>query len=229
MAFSVTADPVKFDEAIAYFKKRHPSVDVDELQAWAEERAFTIAGVAELDVVAQVLDELEKSVTAGTPFADFKKAVAESLERAWEANDATPSNAGARIETIFRTNVQKSYNAGRWRQIRDPEIVKFRPFLMFDAVLDSRTTEVCAERDGTVLPADDPWWEANNPPLHFNCRASLRSLTEGEAERRGVDDAPPDAPETDDGFGSAPDDDTWEPSADDYPRELWNSYQAKTG
>lgn len=229
MAFNVTADPGKFKEALDWFKKRYPSIDIGTLRKWAADRAFIIAGVAELDVVTQVHNEIQRAIDDGTGFDDFKKSVTDSLESAWQNNDATPTNVGWRVETIFRTNIQKSYNAGRWQQIHDPDVLEYRPYLMFDAILDSRTTDICQERNGTILPADDDFWNSNNPPLHFNCRSSLRSLSQAEGDRRGVSDSAPDVEDAADGFGSAPDDDAWEPSAADYPRELWNIYREKTG
>ena len=42
--------------------------------------------------------------------------------------------------------------------------------LRYTAVLDGRTTEICAHHDGTVYSADDKRFV---PPLHWNCRSVL--------------------------------------------------------
>ena len=47
----------------------------------------------------------------------------------------------------------------------------------FSAIMDDRTTEMCAERHGLVMRLDDPRLPENTPPLHFRCRSLLLSLT----------------------------------------------------
>jgi hypothetical protein len=39
------------------------------------------------------------------------------------------------------------------------------------------------EQVGTVLPVDDPFWDTHYPPIGFNCRCGVRSLSESELER----------------------------------------------
>lgn len=135
-------------------------------------------------------------------YQDFVKAVGEKLERAWGKKGAT------RLETIFRTNVQSAYGAGRYAQLTDPDVLRTRPYWLYDAVLDSRTSSLCRGLNGTIRPADDPFWDTHVPPLHFSCRSGLRSLTRQQAEARGVTETPPTAPPAA-GFGSRPDPEAW--------------------
>ena len=55
----------------------------------------------------------------------------------------------------------------------DPDIVQIRPYRLFGAVMDSRTSAVCEACDGTVLPVDDPWWRDTFRPV--TTRAGLAS------------------------------------------------------
>jgi hypothetical protein len=96
-----------------------------------------------------------------------------------------------------------AYNAGRYAQANDPDTRTLRPFWQFDAVTDARTTPGCRAANGTVRPADDPWWSHNLPPRHFNCRATFHPLTRRQAERMGITEKPP-AIKADDGFGGPP-------------------------
>ncbi len=210
----VSADPTRPEEAIAWFRARVPLTrdEWDTLTAKVRRKAFTVSGVALLDVVAEVWESLTKALEDGTPYEEWKKEVREKLEAAWGRRD------GHRLETIFRTNVQMAYQSGRWAQLQDPEVRATHPYLMYDAVLDNRTTEICRTRNGTVLPADDPWWYRNWPPLHFNCRSGVRPLTEAEAARRTI--GRPDTVPPQDGFGSAPEFWEWSPDPKDYPPEL---------
>ncbi len=171
------------------------------LDAEARNRAFTVSGVAELDLVSDVWRAIDSAVANGETLADFKTRVAADLESMWGGSNP------ARLETIFRTNVQSAYSTGRYIQNNKPEVKATHPFSKFSAILDGRTTDICEECDGTILPTDDPWWADHQPPLHFNCRSDVSALTPEEAEELGVDDAPP-AVDPDSGFGvpgAAPD------------------------
>ncbi len=163
--WTVTADLGRFSEALAHFLDRVVLTDVERksIPKIARTRAFWVAGATQLETVQFVHDELTKSIERGTPFSEFKKAVSEKLTKAWGKENP------ARVETILRNAAQSSYNSGRWHQMRDPAVLKFRPFWMFDAVLDSRSSPICPPLDNTVLAADDPFWDSHLPPLHHRC------------------------------------------------------------
>ena len=219
-----TADPARFDEAVEWFRTRFPVTDeiLEALGKYAGTRAWGVAGVAQLDVVLDVFKELETSIAEGKTLAEFKKAMGPKLKKAWG------KDRPHRVETIFRTNMQKAYNAGRWKQIRDPDVIRTRPYLMFDAILDSRTSDICRKRNKTVLPADDPYWLHNNPPLHHRCRSSLRAMRKSEANRFGINKRPPIADDPGKGFGQAPEaDPPNEPDPAKYPDDLFEIYAQK--
>jgi SPP1 gp7 family putative phage head morphogenesis protein len=209
-----------FEAAVAWFRERVPltSQEWAKLTAEARARAFTVANVTQLDVVTEAWRALDAAIAQGTTFADFKATVGEDLAAAWGGEDAT------RLETIFRTNVQLAYNAGRYQQQTDPDVLDARPFWRFSAVLDSRTSRICSPLHGTTMPAAHPWWSNHQPPLHFNCRSTVISLTEEQAKTAGVTDEAPDV-EPQDGFGNllAP----YEPDLSDRPAALASAYEAK--
>lgn len=159
---------VPFDEAIESFRRRVPMRKERWLkrQAEAKQRAFTVAGVASADVLTDVWLALDDSIARGATFEEFKALVAEKLTTEWAG---TVANPGHRVETIFRTNALTAYSAGAYEQRNDPVVKRRRPYLQFRAVGDQRTTDICRELDGKVLPADDPFWASHTPPLHFQC------------------------------------------------------------
>ena len=217
--------PDSFDEAVAWFRDRLPisDGDIEDLEAFAGDQAFTVAGVAQLDVVTDVWEAIETALTTGTDLDDFKAAIADRLEAAWAGSVDNPP---ARIDTIFRTNLQSSYAAGRYQQMTDPAVAKHRPYWLFDAVVDKDTSEICKVCASVCLPADDPWWETHYPPLHFNCRSVVTTLTEDQADKRGVTRAPPhELPQA--GFGKSPGAAPWTPEKADYPAPLWSAFQDK--
>jgi SPP1 gp7 family putative phage head morphogenesis protein len=222
MSRAVTADVEEFPEAAEFFRSRFPVTGAiaDALGAYAGPRAWTIAGVAQLDVVLTVWESLLRALEAGTPFADWKREIEDTLTQAWGKRNSP------RLETIFRNATSSSYNAGRWRQMNEPAIVAVRPYVMFDGIDDSRQSEICNERDGTIVPLHDAWVSANHPPLHHRCRSSLRNLTEREALRRGVTKKETTT-DPQEGFGKTPDQDQWRPDPSKYPRDLFDEYQLK--
>lgn len=184
----------------------------------ARSRAFAVSGVADLDVVSQVWGEIDRAVDGGESYQDFAMRVTEVLADAWGGEDP------ARLETIFRTNVQSTYSAGRWYQNSLPAVRASHPYSQFVAVLDSRTTDICEGLHGTVLRSDDPFWSTHQPPLHFACRSDIVPLTEDEANEEGVDEKAPDG-DADVGFGAA--DDEWVPDVSSRPPELASLYELK--
>lgn len=214
------ADPMRFEEAVRAFRARVPMLDDDfyDLVESARSKAFTVAAVTQLDIVHDVWRALDKAIADGTSFEDFKREVGAKLTSEWGRENP------ARLETIFRTNVQAAYGAGRVTQLRSPAVLKRRPFWRFSAILDARTSPICSPLAGLVLPADDPFWNTHQPPLHFNCRSTLIALTRGQAEDFGVDDPPPNAP-AQDGFGNVSED--WEPDLERYPEPLQAAYRKK--
>jgi hypothetical protein len=63
----------------------------------------------------------------------------------------------------------RSYESGRARGWRTPQISERLWGLHYSAVLDSRTTELCRGLDGTTLPTGDVFWKQWTPPNHYNC------------------------------------------------------------
>lgn len=182
MPIEASAEFNRFDAALAWFRERLALSDEEyrALERWAHQNAFWMKGVSDLRLVQDVSDEIARALDTGEPFAEFKKRVADKLAKAW--GGANPH----RVQTIWINNLQRAYNAGRYKAASNPAAKRFRPFWMYDAVLDSKTTIICKERDSTVLSADDPWWDSNYPPLHHRCRSAVRALTRRQAERKGL-------------------------------------------
>jgi SPP1 gp7 family putative phage head morphogenesis protein len=219
------ADPDRFEQAIRHFRRRVPMTDPEfrSLLEAETERAFWVAGVTEGSVVQDVFDSLERAIRDGTTIDDFKADVGASLAESWEGEDA------ARLETVFRTNLMSSYNGGRHEAFSDPEVREARPYLRFDAVGDSRTSDICEALDGKVLPADDPFWNRHTPPLHHNCRSVLTPLDPDEAHDEGIS---PGAPDTGDaapaeGFGRPPTPEEATPDLSGFDKDLASVLRAR--
>lgn len=227
MPWDVSADVVDFDEAIAFFREKVPmtKAEFDALDEVAQKQAFTVAGVTELDMVADVWDAIDSAISTGTDLETFKAAIGDSIKAAWEAD--SKGNGAWRAETVFRTNVQGAYAAGRYAQQTDPDALADRPYWMFDLVEDGRECDICGPCDGVTLPADDPWWNEHRPLLHMNCRCDVQSLTDEQVNGKngvGADEKGPDV-EAADGFGGPPILGDWKPESGEYPAQLWDAFE----
>jgi SPP1 gp7 family putative phage head morphogenesis protein len=204
MAWRVSPQPLRFEEAVAWFRQKVilSEAEFRQLTEEARRRAFTVAGMAQTEVLAALWESLAQALEHGTPYEEWRRSVLPRLEAAWLGESSH------RLKIIFQTNILSAYAAGRYHQLSDPDVLRGRPFWMFDAVLDSRTSEGCRGLNGLVLPATHPFWDRNYPPRHYGCRSGVRSLTRADAERRGVADAAPPAV-ADPGFGSRPRPEEW--------------------
>lgn len=219
------ADPDRYEEAVRALRRRVPMTDPEFRALEAEElkNAFWVAGVTEARAVQEIQDALVRAVEQGTTLDDFKADAGQRLAEAWGGEDAP------RLETVFRTNVMGAYNAGRSEIFDDPDVQEARPYLRFDAVGDSRTSDICEAMDGKIYPADDPIWKTHTPPLHPNCRSIVTPLTAEEAGEEGVAKGRPDteaAPA--DGFGR-PAEREEEPDLDQFDDDIARVVREKLG
>ncbi len=222
MPWKVRADPLRFEEAEAFLRQKVPLTQQEyrALTLQEAQQAFTVAGVAQLDLIHETLQSLQTALEAGTPYEEWTRSIGPRLSAAW--GGAKPW----RLELIFRQNILGAYAAGRYQQQTDPQVRAVRPYWMYDAVLDSGTTPICRGLNGLIRPADDPAWERIYPPNHFGCRAGVRSLTAREAEARGGVTPLPPGLEVPPGFARPPTA-RWEPDPAKYPPELWEALQGK--
>lgn len=223
--------PLQFDEAIKFFREKGLVVSpLSWRDVWAEEhvRAFTVARVAAMDVLEDIRAEVDRAIEAGVTLKDFKASLGEVLARkGWLTPPAElpeeilPDGTVRkrltpwRLETIFRTNVQSAYSTGRYRQML--ENAPRRPWWMYDAVGDYRTRPSHAAMDGRVYRYDHPIWDKWYPPNGFNCRCTVRTLSDRDMDRRGLKQSVrPPAVEPDEGFAYNPGRAKWQPDLNKY-------------
>lgn len=222
MAWAVTADVEEFSEAAQWFRSKFPVTErvANALGDYAGPRAFTVAGVEQLEVVNATFDSLAKAISSGIPFEQWKTQVEDQLTEAWGKKDS------ARIETVFRNATSQAFNAGRWRQMNEPSVLAFRPYGMFDGVVDSHQSAFCKAWDGKILPLERFAELGACPQCHHRCRSQIRNMRESDALRRGVTINLPNETAAE-GFGQAPTENEWRPDPSKYPRELFDEYQLK--
>lgn len=175
-----------YEKAVEWFraKKVMPRAQFDALSDAVKRKAFTVAGLANKTMLLATREELAKRVAGGADLRDFKKFAKDRLISAgW-----TPSSP-SHVETIFRTNVMGTYGAGRFAQMSSPNALALRPYWQILTVNDGPPRQRSTHRavHGWVLRADDQIWAKLWTPFGFNCRCRIRSISEAQLRRLGVE------------------------------------------
>lgn len=169
--------PGTFAEAVEWAKSRGVVLPAEFYGVIADEakgKAFTVSGLAGLTQIQTAMDSLTVALETGETFEAWQKRIAPEL-------DLTVPH----LETVFRNFMQQAYNAGRWKQFE--KNAANRPYLLFSAINDARTTAICRQRNGIIRRVDDSFWRRNSPQCHHNCRSVLIPLSESQARARSKD------------------------------------------
>lgn len=186
------------EEAVKYLEAKGYQLSWNwwEMQRDQYARAFTVAKVARLDILEDIRAAVETVLKEGKTERWFRQELEETLKRkGWwgKAVDVDPTTMEAqlyqagsprRLQTIYRTNLQTAYMAGRMRQF-DAEKDR-APYWQYIAVLDAKTRPAHEALNGKVFRIDDPATDLIFPPSGFNCRCRARNLSERELQRRGL-------------------------------------------
>lgn len=186
------------EKALAFFRAKGLARSFAWQDMWQAEHdsAFTVAKMAQLDLLRDVRAAVDKAIDTGMTFDGFRDILEPRLVEAgwWGKAEMTDPLTGEqklvqlgsprRLRTIFETNIRTAYSAGHWQEIQETKADA--PYLMYDAVDDDRTREEHAAWDEKVLPADDPWWFSHMPPNGWNCRCGVIQLSADQVESMGL-------------------------------------------
>ena len=92
------------------------------------------------------------------------------------------------FQTEYDSAVSSAQMAKKWAEIQQNK--DRLGILEFDAVMDGRTTELCAGLNGVRKSADDAFWDTYYPPNHYNCRSTVRQQSGGATTPDGDIDYP---------------------------------------
>ncbi|EPW1436739.1 phage minor head protein [Salmonella enterica subsp. diarizonae serovar 16:z10:e,n,x,z15] len=183
-------------DAIEYFESKGYAIGFNwyDVQAQANAKAFTVAGVLKLDILADIQNGLKPALNDGDTERDIERKLLPLLEqKGWMGKGlvADPETGELwgkrltprRIGTIFSTNIQSSYAAGRWKQQVANKTE--RPYWQRVAVMDLHTRPRHALLNGFTAAADSPVWDYFYTPDGYGCRCRIRAFTRAQVEARG--------------------------------------------
>ena len=185
------------EKAVEYFKSKGYTFSWDWYDTWQEShaKAFTVAKAMRLDILQDIREMVQKSIQEGITLQEFKKQLEPKLRaKGWWGRKMIMDAEGRasevqlgsphRLKTIYQTNLQTAYNAGRYKEMM--ENADDRPYWQYVAVMDSRTRPSHAALNGKVFRYDDPFWDTHYPPLGFRCRCRVRALSGNNLKDRGI-------------------------------------------
>ncbi|WP_257835317.1 phage minor head protein [Burkholderia glumae] len=185
-------------KAIEYLRSKGYTIFWDWEALWqdAQAKAFTVAKVTRLDILQDIRNAVETAISEGKTLRWFAKELTPILQsKGWwgkqehvdqDTGEITEVQLGSpwRLQTIYRTNLQTAYMAGRYAgQMAN---VDDRPYWMYVAILDSRTRPSHRAMNGQVFRYDDPFWQSFYPPNGWGCRCRTVALSHDEIVVRGI-------------------------------------------
>ncbi len=152
----------------------------ERLTAYLTEKSKDIAKLSYGDTMLMLNNHMSDVIKTGISIKSFEKVIKKDAIFGRVEQKKLVKNYW---ETVYRTNVSSAYNAGKYDQQTSNTRVKY---LQYVAVGDDRTTDICLELDGTILPADDAFWDMYYPPNHFNCRSLVIAISKAKAKLRNI-------------------------------------------
>lgn len=184
MASDAQYGNLSFDEAIKLFRSKVnlPTRAWDDVLAAQHDRAFMIAGATKTALLEDFRAAVDKAVRGESTLADFRKDFDKIVAaHGWSYN----GQRGWRSKVIFDTNVRQSYNCGREAQMSDPDLQQLRPYLEYMPSDSLRPRPLHKSWVGTILPANDPWWNTHKPMNGWGCKCKVFMLSERDLQARG--------------------------------------------
>jgi Phage Mu protein F like protein len=175
---------ISFTEALDYLSEK-TNLDTDsyiEGQGLIQDVAFTVAA-AKGQLLQDIRDALDRSISNGESVDKFLvrfNNIAASYTDDWPLKGGN-SWRGA---LIYQQNIRQAYNAGRYAQMTDPDVMKLRPYWQWRHGNSEAPRLNHLALDGRVFRADSlPF----HPPAGFNCACSVFSLSQRDVDKRGLE------------------------------------------
>jgi hypothetical protein len=168
-----------FEEQLAFFKAKLnlPTERWDDIMRSAHDRAFVVAGAANADLLADLNAAVQRGIETGSGLAAFRKDFQQIVQKhGWTGwtGEGTAAGEAWRTRIIYQTNTATSYAAGRWQQLKNPQLLKVKPYWQYvhaDGVAHPRPLHVSWH--GLVLPHDHEFWTTHFPPNGWMCHCRV--------------------------------------------------------
>lgn len=182
-------------EAADFFAAKQLRPAFDYRDVWREEHAisFTVAKAVQMDVLGDIQDALQESLSEGETFEQFRKSLTPKLQAAgwWGKREMTDPETGEvkmvqlgsprRLRTIYDANIRTAHAAGQWERIQRSK--SMLPYLLYELGPSKEHRPEHAAWAGIILPVDHVFWKTHFTPNGYGCKCRIRQVSRLEAER----------------------------------------------
>ena len=156
-----------YDETLTMLEARLllTATQTEQLRMIYTDQAMFVLSEAQRGAEAEIVRALQDIVREGL----HVQAGTARLRQAMSAAGVSPRSPHL-VETLFRTQTQLSYSAGRSLMNRQPGIDEELWGYTYYTAGDDRVRPNHAAMDGITLPKGDPFWRTSTPPNGYNCR-----------------------------------------------------------
>lgn len=186
------------EEAIRFFRSKGFRIGFSWLDVFREEhvRAFTVAKAMTMSLLEDIRAAVDAAIADGTTLETFRQELRPKLEAAgwWGRKRMIDPADGQsklvqlgsprRLKTIFNANLRSAYQAGKWERIQRTKAAF--PFLEYNSLMDGHERPQHHAWHGTILPADDPWWDTHYGPCDWECRCTAIQRSQFMLDRKGL-------------------------------------------
>jgi hypothetical protein len=183
-----------FQEAIDFLRQKVnvPSAKYADMLEGAHARAFTVAGATKDGMLVDFRAAIDQAIASGTTLETFRKDFDDIVAKyGWDYN----GGRNWRSRVIYETNMRTAYQAGRYSQMTDPDVLRYRPYWQYVHQDGEKYPRPEHEAwDGLVIDASDPWWSTHYPPNGWGCKCRVKPVSRRELAalgKSGPDTAPP--------------------------------------
>ena len=192
MTAGITIETFPDEAAAAYIRGKAVAdpANFGALPAQLKQRAFTVAGIEQMDVLRRMRDIIAR-LPEGASWDEVKRDLAAEISPFLaEDRPGKPGHqdnakaARAKAESLLRIHGFQAYAVSRHQE--QMAVADVFPYWKYVTVGDSRVRASHAALDGKVLRADDPWWKTHYPPWDWGCRCIVEELDEEDAQKIGI-------------------------------------------
>lgn len=171
---------IPYDEAIKYIQDKYPILydDLDEITEETTQKYFWVKEATSLEMTKKIQKSLISLLKNGGTFKEWQ----DNYDKNFSDMGLKPT--GSYTETVYRTNLQTAYAAGRYQQQESQK--ELFPYWHYVAIIDDVTTDICSELNGKTYKANDPIWNTIYPPNHYSERASVIALNNEDLAEMGI-------------------------------------------
>ena len=171
-------------EALAFLRQKLnvPTRHWDDLWQQAHARGFMVAGAASTALLADFRKAVDGAIAGELTIKTFRKEFDAIVAKHGWVHHGAP---GWRSDLIYTVNMAMAHSAGRYARMTTPEALEMFPYWEYVHNTCQHPRPQHVAWSGTILRADDPWWNTHFPPNGWRCHCEVRVISERMLRQSG--------------------------------------------